>query len=199
MTDYGEFEILGKTRDDAAGEAFDKVARAIGLGYPGGPKVDALAKTGRDVIPFPRIWLESGSFDFSFSGIKSAVLNYLNKCTMMGEEILTADVAASFQQAVVDVLVEKTRRACEFKSAAKLVMAGGVASNSALRDAIKMMCGANGISLTVPKPLLCTDNAAMIASAGYFDFIKGRTHGLALNGYPNIALGDKIKDMGEMQ
>lgn len=191
VKDYGEFEILGRTRDDAAGEAFDKVARAVGLGYPGGPKIDKTAKEGDPfAIEFPRAHLED-SYDFSFSGLKSAVLNYLNKCRMTGEEISVPDVAASFQQAVVDVLTDNALRAAKEYKADKLALAGGVASNSALRAAFKEKCEKAGIALYAPSPIYCTDNAAMIACAGYYEYIKGVRSGYDLNAVPNLKLGER--------
>ncbi len=191
VKDYGEFEILGRTRDDAAGEAFDKVARAVGLGYPGGPKIDKTAKEGDPfAIEFPRAHLED-SYDFSFSGLKSAVLNYLNKCRMTGEEISVPDVAASFQQAVVDVLTDNALRAAKEYKADKLALAGGVASNSALRAAFKEKCEKAGIALYAPSPIYCTDNAAMIACAGYYEYMKGVRSGYDLNAVPNLKLGER--------
>lgn len=190
---YNEFEIMGKTRDDAAGEAFDKVARAIGLCYPGGPQIDKLAKLGNsNSIEFPRIMLENGSFDFSFSGLKSAVLNYINKCNMTNIEIIKEDVAASFQQAVADVLVEKTIKACKEKNVLKVAMAGGVSANSFIRKSMQEACDNMGIELNIPKPILCTDNAAMIGAAAYYEFINGAKFGMELNAYPNLKLGEKI-------
>ncbi len=191
VKDYGEFEILGRTRDDAAGEAFDKVARAIGLGYPGGPKIDKAAKDGDPfAIEFPRAHLED-SYDFSFSGLKSAVLNYLNKCRMTGEEISVPDVAASFQQSVVDVLTGNALRAAKEYKADRLALAGGVASNSALRAAFREKCEKEGIALYVPSPVYCTDNAAMIACAGYYEYVKGVRSGYDLNAVPNLKLGER--------
>ena len=191
VKDYGEFEILGRTRDDAAGEAFDKVARAIGLGYPGGPKIDKAAKDGDPfAIEFPRAHLED-SYDFSFSGLKSAVLNYLNKCRMTGEEISVPDVAASFQQSVVDVLTGNALRAAKEYKADRLALAGGVASNSALRAAFKEKCEKEGIALYVPSPVYCTDNAVMIACAGYYEYVKGVRSGYDLNAVPNLKLGER--------
>ena len=163
VKDYGSFEILGRTRDDAAGEAFDKVARAIGLGYPGGPKIDKLAKEGNPhAIDFPRAHMEDAPYDFSFSGVKSAVLNHLNKCRMTGEPIVEADIAASFQQAVVDVLVDNAIRAAKDYHMDRLAIAGGVASNGALRAAMEAACEKEGIRFYRPSPIFCTDNAAMI-------------------------------------
>ena len=192
VKDYGEFEILGRTRDDAAGEAFDKVARAIGLGYPGGPKVDKLAKEGNpDAIFFPRAHVDEAPYDFSFSGLKSAVLNYLNKAKMTGEEVNRADVAASFQQSVIDVLVDNAMRAAKDYDMHVLALAGGVASNSALRKAFEEACAKKKIKLYRPSPVYCTDNAAMIGSAAYYEFINGRISGWDLNAVPNLKLGER--------
>lgn len=192
VKDYGEYEILGRTRDDAAGEAFDKVARAIGLGYPGGPKIDKLSKEGNpDAIAFPRAKVNQSEYDFSFSGLKSAVLNYLNSCEMKGETINKADVAASFQKAVIDVLVDHSLRAVKEFGFTKLALAGGVASNSQLREVFQMECGKRNITLYYPSPILCTDNAAMIGSAAYYEYIKGTRSGLDLNAVPNLKLGER--------
>lgn len=192
VKDYGEYEILGRTRDDAAGEAFDKVARAIGLGYPGGPKIDKVSKEGNpDAIPFPRAKVADAVYDFSFSGLKSAVLNYLNSCEMKGIEICQADVAASFQKAVVDVLVEHSMQAVQMCGMKKLAIAGGVASNSSLRETLKEACRKQGIAFYSPSPILCTDNAAMIGAAGYYEYIKGARHGYDLNAVPNLKLGER--------
>lgn len=192
VKDYADFDILGKTRDDAAGEAFDKIARSIGLGYPGGPKIDALAKEGnRHAIEFPRASIEGAPYDFSFSGLKSSVLNYLNSAEMKGESINKADVAASFQEAVVEVLVNKTILAAKDYRMDKITLAGGVASNSALRASMKEACNKNNIQLYYPSPILCTDNAAMIASAAYYDYLKGIRSGLDLNAVPNLRLGER--------
>ncbi|MBO4902354.1 MAG: tRNA (adenosine(37)-N6)-threonylcarbamoyltransferase complex transferase subunit TsaD [Lachnospiraceae bacterium] len=192
VADYGVYEILGRTRDDAAGEAFDKVARAIGLGYPGGPKIDKVAKEGNpDAIAFPRAKVAASVYDFSFSGLKSAVLNYLNSCEMKGESIVVPDVAASFQKAVVDVLVENSMMACAERSCRKFALAGGVASNSALRAAMEEACRAGGIDFYVPSPVYCTDNAAMIAVAGYYEYCKGVRSDLTLNAVPNLPLGER--------
>ena len=220
---YAEYEIIGRTHDDAAGEAFDKVARAIGLGYPGGPKVDKVSKTGRkDVLAFPRANIEGCPYDFSFSGLKSAVLNYLNSCKMkqtLGKDaqdnedkaknsvyetvfsgddmidpehkVTVADVAASFQEAVVDALVSKTMAAAKDLGYTKIAMAGGVASNSALRAGMKEACEKAGYSLYYPSPILCTDNAAMIGCAAYYEYIAGTRHGFDLNAVPNLKLGER--------
>ena len=193
VNDYGEYEIVGRTRDDAAGEAFDKVARAIGLGYPGGPKIDKLAKEGNpDAIEFPRAHVDDAPYDFSFSGIKSAVLNYINSANMQGKEINRADVAASFQKAVVDALVSRAVRLAKECGMDKLAIAGGVASNSALRAAIQEACANNNIGFYSPSPILCTDNAAMIGAAAYYEYIKGVRHGYDLNAVPNLKLGERI-------
>ena len=192
VKDYGSFEILGRTRDDAAGEAFDKVARAIGLGYPGGPKIDKLAKEGNPhAIDFPRAHMEDAPYDFSFSGVKSAVLNHLNKCRMTGEPIVEADIAASFQQAVVDVLVDNAIRAAKDYHMDRLAIAGGVASNGALRAAMEAACEKEGIRFYRPSPIFCTDNAAMIGVAAYYEYQKGIRHGWDLNAVPNLKLGER--------
>ena len=193
VNDYGDYEIIGRTRDDAAGEAFDKVARAVGLGYPGGPKIDKLAKEGNPhAIAFPRANVDDAPYDFSFSGIKSAVLNYINSCEMKNEPINKADLVASFQNAVVEALVTRAMRLVEEKNVTKLAVAGGVASNSALRNALKQACESKNIEFYSPSPKLCTDNAAMIGAAGYYDYIKGIRHGYDLNAVPNLKLGEKI-------
>ncbi len=193
VNDYGEYEIVGRTRDDAAGEAFDKVARAIGLGYPGGPKIDKLAKEGNpDAIEFPRAHVDDAPYDFSFSGIKSAVLNYINSANMQGKEINHADVAASFQKAVVDALVSRAVRLAKECGMDKLAIAGGVASNSALRAAVQEECAKNNIKFYSPSLVLCTDNAAMIGAAAYYEYIKGVRHGYDLNAVPNLKLGERI-------
>lgn len=192
VRDYGIYEILGCTRDDAAGEAFDKVARAIGLGYPGGPKIDKLSKEGNpDAISFPRAKVDGASYDFSFSGLKSAVLNYLNSCEMKGIEINRADVAASFQKAVIDVLVEHALHAVQEYGFQKFAIAGGVASNTALRAAFEAECVKRNIELYHPSPILCTDNAAMIGAAGYYEYMKGVRSGYDLNAVPNLKLGER--------
>ena len=189
VRDYGDYEIVGRTRDDAAGEAFDKVARAIGLGYPGGPKIDKLSREGNpDAIVFPRAKVAENQYDFSFSGLKSAVLNYINSCQMKGETVNTADVAASFQKAVIDVLVEHSLHAVEAYGFDQFAIAGGVASNSALRTAFERECAGRGVTFYHPSPVYCTDNAAMIGVAGYYEYIKGVRHGYDLNAVPNLQL-----------
>lgn len=192
VRDYGEYEIIGRTRDDAAGEAFDKVARAIGLGYPGGPKIDKLSREGNpDAIIFPRAKVEESEYDFSFSGLKSAVLNYLNSCKMKGETVNTADVAASFQKAVTDVLVEHSLHAVKAYGFDKFAIAGGVASNSSLRGAFETECAKRNIRFYHPSPIFCTDNAAMIGVAGYYEYVKGVRDGYDLNAIPNLKLGQR--------
>ena len=219
VEDYGVYKILGRTRDDAAGEAFDKVARAIGLGYPGGPKIDKVSKEGNaEAIDFPRpkvriltdsfdvskptgypdvksgsvrAKVRDGEYDFSFSGLKSAVLNYLNSAKMAGQEIVTADVAASFQKAVTDVLVEHSMNAVRKYGAKKFAIAGGVASNSSLRAQMKAACEKEGIKFYHPSPIFCTDNAAMIGVAGYYEYLAGNFADLSLNAIPNLRLGER--------
>lgn len=192
VKDYGEYNILGRTRDDAVGEAFDKVARTLGLGYPGGPLIDKIAKEGnRDGVKLPRITLEEGSLDFSFSGLKSAVLNYINKMNMSGEEIIKEDIAASFEAAVCDVIVDKTLKAVSLCGLKTVCMAGGVAANSEIRRQLKDACEEKGIKLLYPEAKLCTDNAAMVACAGHYDYIKGRVCKLSLNAYPSLKIGQR--------
>ena len=192
VLDYGKFNIIGHTRDDAAGEAFDKVARAIGLGYPGGPKIDKKAKEGDPyAISFPKARVNDAPYDFSFSGLKSAVLNYLNHAKMNHEEVNDADLAASFQKAVVDVLTEHSMAFVKEKGYKKLAAAGGVASNSALRSSLEEACRKQGVSFYVPSPILCTDNAAMIGCAGYYEYMKGARSGWDLNAVPNLKLGER--------
>ena len=192
VADYGKYEILGRTRDDAAGEAFDKVARAIGLGYPGGPKIDKVSREGNpEAIHFPRAKVDENIYDFSFSGLKSAVLNYINSAEMKGETISVPDVAASFQQAVVDVLVEHSMEAVRRNGLKKFAIAGGVASNSTLREAMRTACVQNGIEFFHPSPILCTDNAAMIGAAGYYDYCNGIRSDYYLNAVPNLKLGER--------
>lgn len=189
---YNEFEIMGQTRDDAAGEAFDKIARAIGLGYPGGPLIDKAAKTGSNTrIDFPRVNFGNGSLDFSFSGLKTSVLNYLNSMEQKGEVYCIEDVAASFQQAVVDVLVRNTTAAARNKNVRKIALAGGVASNSCLRSQMKENAKKSGMEVYFPSPVLCTDNAAMIACAAYYEFLKGNISDISLNAVPGLKLGER--------
>ncbi len=189
MKDYGDCEVLGGTRDDAVGEAYDKVARVIGLGYPGGPKIDKMAKEGNpEAIAFKRVFLEKGSMDFSFSGLKTAVLNYLNTERQAGREINVPDVAASFQAAVIEVIVQKALDAAVQHKQDKLVLAGGVAANSKLRGDLEKACAAKGIRLYVPSPVLCTDNAAMIGCAAYYQYKKKGADQLDLDAYPNLEI-----------
>ncbi len=192
VCDYGEYEIIARTRDDAAGEAFDKVARAIGLGYPGGPKIDKEAKKGNpDAIAFPRANVRENEYDFSFSGLKSAVLNYLNACNMKGESFNVADVAASFQSAAIDILVGHSMQAAADRGVRKFAIAGGVASNTALRDALQKECKKRGIEFLKPSPVYCTDNAAMIGVAGSYEYLLGYRSDLALNAVPNLSIGKR--------
>lgn len=192
VNNYGEYEIIGRTRDDAAGEAFDKVARAIGLGYPGGPKIDKLARTGdSNAIKFPRATIHGAPYDFSFSGLKSAVLNHINSCKMKEIAINKADIAASFQEAVVDVLVTKTISAAKECGMKKVALAGGVASNGALRKRMVEVCEKNHIELFYPSPIYCTDNGAMIGAAAYYEFLNGARAGLDLNAVPNLKIGQR--------
>lgn len=186
---YTDYELVGRTRDDAAGEAFDKVARSLGLEYPGGPIIDRLAQTGnKDAIDFPRVMLEKDSYDFSFSGLKTAVLNYINQQKQKGEEIIVEDVAASFQGAVLDVLVDKSFRLAEERGSKKIVLAGGVAANSGLRQMMKERGKKENVDIFYPSIELCTDNAAMIASAAYFNYQAGNVSSMNLNVVPNLSL-----------
>lgn len=190
VMDYDKFEIMGQTRDDAAGEAFDKIARALGLGYPGGPLIDAEAATvNGGAIDFPRVYFHDGSLDFSFSGLKTAVLNYLNAMKQKALDINIPDICASFQQAVVDVLVKNTLDAAHEKGVGNVALAGGVASNSKLRSDMKSAVLKAGMKMFYPRPVLCTDNAAMIASAAYYEYKKGNINGLELNAIPGLKLG----------
>ena len=192
VDDYTKYTIIGRTHDDAAGEAFDKVARAIGLGYPGGPKVDKLAREGDpNAIEFPRASVGDSPYDFSFSGIKSAVLNYLNGAEMKGLEVNKADVAASFQQAVIDVLADHTIKAAIDHGMKSVALAGGVAANSLLRETMKERAEAKGLTFHCPELIYCTDNGAMIAAAGYHEFMEGRRADLYLNAIPNLKIGER--------
>ena len=189
VTDYNELRVLGGTRDDAAGEAYDKVARVLGLGYPGGPLIDKIAKEGNpEAVEFKRVFLEKDSFDFSFSGIKTGVLNYVNSEKQAGREINTADVAASFQQAVLDVVVAKTVDAALQLGKDKIVVAGGVAANSRLREMLHAECRKHGLGLYHPSPILCTDNAAMIGCAAYYKYKAKGADDLTLDAIPNLPL-----------
>lgn len=192
VTDYGQYDILGRTVDDAAGEAFDKVARAIGLGYPGGPKIEKKALEGNpEAIFFPRAKVTDKPYDFSFSGLKSAVLNYINGAKMRGETICEADIAASFQKSVVDVLTSHAMQAVNEFHEDKVAIAGGVASNGAFRKSMEEACQKRGIQFFRPSPILCTDNAAMIGAAAYYDYLNGKRDGWDLNAVPNLKLGER--------
>ncbi|TJX14906.1 tRNA (adenosine(37)-N6)-threonylcarbamoyltransferase complex transferase subunit TsaD [Tissierella creatinini] len=186
---YTDYEMVGRTRDDAAGEAFDKVARSIGLPYPGGPMIDKLAKVGnKDRIPLPRVIIDENTYDFSFSGLKTAVLNYLNQANQRGEEISKEDVAASFQAAVLDVLVDKSFRLAKERKSDKIVIAGGVAANEGLRAMMEERAKIEGVKIYYPSKILCTDNAAMVGSAGYFNYISGKKSSLGMKVEPNLDL-----------
>ena len=189
VEDYMKFEILGRTRDDAAGEAFDKIARVIGLGYPGGPKIEALSKEGNpEAMKFPRVEFSDAPYDFSFSGVKTSVINYLHNAEQKGTPVVNADIAASFQKAVTDVLVAHTIRACIDKGVKKVVLAGGVSANGALRNAFVTSAEENNLELYYPQPVYCTDNAAMIGCAGYYKFLQGDFADSSLNAVANLKL-----------
>lgn len=174
VKDYVDFTLHGRTVDDAVGEAFDKVARSMGIGYPGGPIVDKLAKDGKETIDFPRVMIKEDNYNFSFSGLKTAVLNYLNSTKLRGEEIIIEDVCKSFQEAVVDVLLEKSFRLAREKNMDKIVLCGGVSANSRIREAFEEKGEEENIKIYYPELKLCTDNAAMIASAAYYEYIAGK-------------------------
>nr|WP_312579021.1 tRNA (adenosine(37)-N6)-threonylcarbamoyltransferase complex transferase subunit TsaD [Sedimentibacter sp.] len=189
VKNYGEYEIMGKTRDDAAGEAYDKVARAVGLGYPGGPLIEKAAKFGNgEAIKFPRAVIDDNTLDFSFSGLKSAVLNYIHNSEQKNEKIVVEDVAASFQEAVVDVLVSKTIKAAQIKNCNIIALAGGVASNGRLRERLNEECVKYNYKFLKPSPIFCTDNGAMIGSAAYYKYLKKQFSDFALNAMPNLEL-----------
>ncbi|MEG0156532.1 MAG: tRNA (adenosine(37)-N6)-threonylcarbamoyltransferase complex transferase subunit TsaD [Anaerovoracaceae bacterium] len=189
VEDYNTCKVLGSTRDDAVGEAYDKVARVLGLGYPGGPLIDKIAKEGNpEAVAFKRVFLEKDSFDFSFSGIKTGVLNYIHNRQQAGEEVHVPDVAASFQQAVLDVIVAKAMDAATAMNKDKLVIAGGVAANSKLRAMLSEACEKKGITLYVPDPILCTDNGAMIGCAAYYKYMAGQVDDLTLDAVANLAI-----------
>lgn len=186
MKEHGSYEVIGETRDDAAGEAYDKVARTLSLPYPGGPHIDKLAHVGKPSIDFPRAWLEPDSYDFSFSGLKSAVINTLHNAKQRGEKLAREDVAASFQASVIEVLVEKTARAAKKYKAKQVLVAGGVAANKGLRNALQQRFAELQMELVIPPLFLCTDNAAMIAAAASIEYKKGRRADLTLNGRPGL-------------
>ncbi|MGJ9385848.1 tRNA (adenosine(37)-N6)-threonylcarbamoyltransferase complex transferase subunit TsaD [Salipaludibacillus sp. CF4.18] len=188
MEEHGSYEVIGETRDDAVGEAYDKVARTIGLPYPGGPHIDRLAAEGEPVITFPRSWLEPGSYDFSFSGLKSSVINTLHNAKQRGESWTNEQIAASFQASVIEVLVGKTMAAAKEKQVKRVLLAGGVAANKGLRAALTKACEAEGLRLTIPPLKLCTDNAAMIAAAGTVKWKQGRFADDRLNGHSGLEL-----------
>ena len=190
MKDHLHFKVIGETRDDAVGEAYDKVARTIDLPYPGGPQIDQLAAIGEDTYQFPRVWLEKESYDFSFSGLKSAVINQLHNQRQKGQDIVPENVATSFQNSVVEVLTTKAIHACKAYNVKRLIVAGGVASNRGLRESISKQCENNPIQLTIPTPKLCTDNAAMIGAAGHFLYLAGIRGDMAMNGQNNIDIED---------
>ncbi|WP_146811888.1 MULTISPECIES: tRNA (adenosine(37)-N6)-threonylcarbamoyltransferase complex transferase subunit TsaD [Aneurinibacillus] len=187
MKEHGSYEIIGQTRDDAVGEAYDKVARSLGLPYPGGPHIDRLAHEGEPNVPLPRAWLE-GTYDFSFSGLKSAVLNTLHNAAQRGESIEPENLAASFQESVVEVLVDKSFKLIKERPVKQLLLAGGVAANKGLRTALTERAKQEGIELIIPPLSLCTDNAAMIAGAGYIEYKKGNLADMSLNGIPGLPL-----------
>ena len=198
ITDHGQYLLLGQTKDDAAGEAYDKIARAIGLPYPGGPHIEQLAKEGNaDAIELPRAWMGEDNYDFSFSGLKSAVLNYLNKAKMKGEEVNPADVAASFQQAVLDVLVQKTVRAAVENGVDTILLAGGVAANGTLRTQLQNAASEHHIQVHYPPIHFCTDNAAMIGAAAHYKAVKGDYADLTLNAVPNLSFEKLLIERGQ--
>ncbi|WP_416829663.1 tRNA (adenosine(37)-N6)-threonylcarbamoyltransferase complex transferase subunit TsaD [Ectobacillus polymachus] len=189
MKEHGSFEVIGETRDDAAGEAYDKVARTLSFPYPGGPHIDRLAAQGSPTIDLPRAWLEPDSYDFSFSGLKSAVINTVHNASQRGETIVPEDLAASFQASVVDVLVTKTVRAAEEYKVKQVLLAGGVAANKGLRHALEQAFqNQDQVELIIPPLSLCTDNAAMIGAAGTILFQKGKRSTLALNANPGLPI-----------
>jgi N6-L-threonylcarbamoyladenine synthase len=189
MKEHGHFQVIGETRDDAAGEAYDKVARTLDLPYPGGPHIDRLAQEGEPTIDLPRAWLEEGSYDFSFSGLKSAVINTVHNLTQRGESIAPENLAASFQQSVIDVLVTKTLQATKEFNVKQVLLAGGVAANKGLRTALdEAFTKLPDVDLVIPPLYLCTDNAAMIATAGTVLYEKGQRAGMDLNANPGLDL-----------
>ena len=189
VKDYVSFEVLGQTRDDACGEAFDKIARALGLGYPGGPLIDKISQ-GQDpfAIDFPRVYFKDKSFDFSFSGVKTSVLNYINIARQKGQDINISSICASFQQAVVDVLITNTIRCAKNRNISTVALAGGVAANTTLRKNLLHECNKLGYKCYYPDPILCTDNAAMVACAGYYEYVNKNISDMSLNAYPSLKL-----------
>lgn len=188
MKEHGHFEVIGETRDDAAGEAYDKVARTLNLPYPGGPHIDRLAHEGKATINLPRAWLEEGSYDFSFSGLKSAVINVVHNAQQRGEEIVPEELAASFQESVIDVLVTKTQRAVKEYGVKQVLVAGGVAANKGLREKLSTEFADSDVEIVIPPLSLCTDNAAMIAAAGSVFYENGQRADLTLNGNPGLEI-----------
>lgn len=188
VADYCKYNIIGRTRDDAAGEAFDKIARSLGLGYPGGPAIEKYALKGRPTIEFPKAIVRDHPYDFSFSGLKTAVLNYINSIRQRGEQMPIEDIAASFQQAVVNILVEKTISAALEYKLSTVAIAGGVAANTALKNHMYLACRQNNIKFIHPELILCTDNAAMIGSAAFYRWKKGYISDLFLNAIANVSL-----------
>src|SRR5690625_2130448 len=188
MKEHGHYELIGETRDDAAGEAFDKVARMLDLPYPGGPQIDRLAAEGEETIDFPRAWLEEGSYDFSFSGLKSAVINKIHNAKQRGEDLKKEDIAASFQESVIDVLTKKTSRAAKEYQVKQVIVDGGVDANNSMRSALAKELSKLNIPLLIPPFNLCTDNAAMIAAAGTIAYEQGKRSGLDLNANPSLIL-----------
>lgn len=188
MREHGNFAVIGETRDDAAGEAYDKVARMLELPYPGGPQIDRLASTGKETIAFPRAWLEEGSYDFSFSGLKSSVINTIHNAKQRGETLRKEDIAASFQASVVEVLTEKTYKAAMEYGVKQVIVAGGVAANQGLRTALDQRFADTGIPLLIPPLKLCTDNAAMIGAAGTIFYEQGKRAGWDMNAHPGLLL-----------
>lgn len=189
--ELGSYRILGRTRDDAAGEAFDKTARVLGIGYPGGPAIEKVSKSGDPAaIDFPRPFINKDSYDFSFSGLKTAVINYIHNKKQKGEEIKTANIAASFQQAVIDILIAKVLKAVDNFPVNSVILSGGVAANKVLRKQLKAELDKHNLTLYTPELKLCTDNAAMIGSVAYYQFKKGNYSPLTLNAVANLKLGD---------
>ena len=194
-TDYRCYEILGKTRDDAAGEAFDKVSRVLGFGYPGGPNIDRAAQKGVADIAFTKPTFHDGSLDFSFSGIKTAVINYVHNMEQKGEPIVKENLAASFQKTVVDILTDHTFEAVKKTGAKRVALAGGVASNSALRAAFEERSKKENVEFYCPQPVFCTDNAAMIGAAAYHYYVRGEFAGMDLNAKPYLPINFKPEEL----